>query len=253
MESEKVDAIILAGGLGTRLKDTVPDLPKALSPVHGRPFLDYIFYFLEESYAVKSVTLAVGHMANQILGQYTGRKGYSFEILFSQEETLLGTGGAIKKALQYSTTESVLVLNGDSYVNVCLSDVIAFHRERNASVTVIVKKIENPGRYGLIKLDDNHRITSFNEKQTSATDGHINTGVYLLKRQIFNNIEESKVLSLEKELMPLFIRSGGVYAFATHGEFIDIGVPETYLVAEEFFKEALNHTLKQPNKIKLHA
>lgn len=250
MEPEKVDAIILAGGLGTRLKGTVPDLPKALSPVHGRPFLDHILYFLEESNAVKSVTLAVGHMADQILGQYTGNKGYSFEILFSREETLLGTGGAINRALRYATTDSVMVLNGDSYVDADLNDVVAFHREKNASMTIIVKKIKNPGRYGLVRFDDNHRITSFNEKQTSATEGYINTGIYLLKRQIFNNIEESKVLSLEKELMPLFIHSGGVYAFATHGKFIDIGVPETYLIAEEFFKEALNHTLKQPNKIK---
>ena len=237
MPSEKIDVIILAGGLGTRLKGIVPDLPKALSPINGRPFLDYILDFLEASNSINNVILAVGYMADQIVGTYTDRHEYNFGILFSREETLLGTGGAINRALGYATTDSVMVLNGDSYVDADLSDVVAFHREKNASMTIIVKKIKNPGRYGLVRFDGNHTITSFNEKQPSSTEGYINTGIYLLKKEIFNNIEENKILSLEKELMPFFIYSGGVYAFATHGEFIDIGVPETYLAAEEFFKK----------------
>lgn len=244
MKSEKIDIIILAGGLGTRLKGTIPDLPKALSPIRGRPFLDYVLDALEESNVVKNVVLAVGHMADQIIETYTNQHEYNFGILFSREETLLGTGGAINRALQYATTDSVMVLNGDSYVDADLNDVVAFHREKNASMTIIVKKIKNPGRYGLVRFDDNHRIASFDEKQTSATEGYINTGIYLLKREIFNNIEENKILSLEKEFIPLFIRNNGVYAFTTQGKFIDIGLPETYLVAEKFFKEALGHKSK---------
>jgi len=164
-------------------------------------------------------------MADQIIEKYTDRHEYNFDILFSREETLLGTGGAINRALQYSITDSVMVLNGDSYVDVRVNDVIAFHREKNTSMTIIVKKIRNPGRYGLVRFDDNHRITSFNEKQMSATEGYVNTGIYLLKREIFNNIAENRTLSLEKEFMPLFIHNTGVYAFATHGRFIDIGLP----------------------------
>jgi len=244
MASEKIDVIILAGGLGTRLKGIIPDLPKALSPINGRPFLDYILDFLEESDSVSNVILAVGYMADQIIETYTDRDEYNFEILFSREETLLGTGGAIKRALQYSTTDSAMVLNGDSYVDVRVNDVLAFHREKNASMTIIVKKIRNPDRYGLVRFDDTHRITSFNEKQTSATEGYINTGIYMFKRDIFSHIEENRVISLEKELMSLFIRDNGVYAFATQGKFIDIGLPETYLVAEKFFKEALGHKSK---------
>jgi len=244
MSSEKIDVIILAGGLGTRLKSILPDLPKALSPVNGRPFLDYLLAFLEESGQVNNVILALGNMADQIIAKYGNGHEYNFEILFSQEETLLGTGGAIKKALQYSTTDDIMVLNGDSYVDVCVRDVMAFHRAKNASMTIVVRKIENPGRYGLVEFDNNYRITSFNEKLTNPIEGHINAGVYLFKKEIFNSIEENKTLSLEKKLISSFINNRGVYGFVTHGKFIDIGIPETYLIADKFFKKESGHKPK---------
>jgi len=244
VKPEKIDVIILAGGLGTRLKGAVPDLPKVLSPVCGRPFLDYVLDALEESNLVKSVILAVGHMADQILKRYTARDEYNFNILFSREKTLLGTGGAIKKALRHATTDNVMALNGDSYVDVRLGDILAFHGEKQAFITVIVKKIKSPGRYGLVAFDDRYAVTSFDEKKQKPGEGYINTGVYLFKRDIFDRVEEEKVISLEKELMPLFVHSGGVYAFATHGKFIDIGIPETYLAAEQFFQGAFNHKLE---------
>jgi len=241
MSSEKIDVIILAGGLGTRLKSILPDLPKALSPVNGRPFLDYLLAFLEESGQVNNVILALGNMADQIIEKYTNRHDYNFKILFSREETLLGTGGAIKMALQYSTTDDIMVLNGDSYVDVRMNDMIAFHREKNSSMTIIVKEIRNSGRYGLIKFDDNNRIISFNEKLTSTTESYVNTGIYLFKRDIFNNVEENRTISLEKELIPFFINNNDIYGFVTYGEFIDIGIPETYQIADKFFKEELGH------------
>jgi Nucleoside-diphosphate-sugar pyrophosphorylase involved in lipopolysaccharide biosynthesis/translation initiation factor 2B, gamma/epsilon subunits (eIF-2Bgamma/eIF-2Bepsilon) len=237
MSSEKIDVIILAGGLGTRLKSVMHTLPKTLSPINGRPFLDYILDFLEGSDSVNSVILAVGYMADQIIEKYTNRQEYNFEILFSKEEMLLGTGGAIKKALQFSTTDNVMVLNGDSYVDVDIRDVITFHREKNAAMTIVVKKVGNPGRYGRVEFDKNHGITSFNEKQTKAGEGHINAGIYLFKREIFNSIEENRTISLEKELIPFFINNNDIYGFVTDRKFIDIGIPETYQIADKFFKE----------------
>ena len=244
MSSDKIDVIVLAGGLGTRLKSVMPTLPKALSPINGRPFLDYILDFLEGSDSVNNVVLAVGYMADRIIDKYSNQHEYDFDILFSREETLLGTGGAIKRALQYSTTDHIMVLNGDSYVDVRVNDVIAFHRDKNSSMTIIVKKIRNPGRYGLIEFDHNHRITSFNEKLTSTAEGYVNTGIYLVKREIFNTIEENRTISLEKELIPFFINNMDVYGFVTHGKFIDIGIPETYQIADKFFKEELGHKSK---------
>lgn len=241
MSTEKIDVIILAGGLGTRLKSTLPDLPKALSPVNGRPFLDYLFDFIQESNVANNVILAVGNMADQIIERYKNNHKYNFKILFSREEALLGTGGAIKRAMQDSTTDDIMVLNGDSYVDVCVKDVLAFHRAKNASMTIVVRKIANPGRYGLIEFDGDGRITSFSEKIANTVDGHINAGVYLFKREIFNEIEENRTISLEKELISSFINTRGVYGFVTHGKFIDIGIPETYLIAGKFFKEELGH------------
>jgi len=234
--SEKIDVIILAGGLGTRLKGMFPDLPKALSPVNGRPFLDYILDFLEESGAVNNVILAVGYMAEQIIEIYAKKREYKFGILFSREETQLGTGGAIKRALQYVTTYDVLTMNGDSYIGVSVKDLIAFHKEKNAAMTIVMKEIDDPGRYGLIEFDNNYRISSFNEKQTDRAKGYINTGLYLFKKYIFNEIEKDKKISLEQELIPLFIDKS-VYGFIARGKFIDIGIPETYLITAEFFHE----------------
>ena len=242
MLSEKIDVIILAGGFGTRLKGIVPGLPKALSPVNGRPFLDYILDSLEKSGLVNNVILAVGYMADQIIEKYTNRNEYNFKIIFSREETLLGTGGAIKRALQYATKDDILTMNGDSYVDICMKDAITFYREKNASMTIVVKKIGNPGRYGLIEFDNNYKITSYDEKTTNRMEGYINTGIYLFKNYIFNSIEENRTISLEKELLPFFINNNtGVYSFVTHKKFIDIGIPETYLIADKFFEDEDNY------------
>jgi D-glycero-alpha-D-manno-heptose 1-phosphate guanylyltransferase len=236
MSSGKIDVIILAGGLGTRLKGIVPDLPKALSPVNGRPFLDYILDFLEESGAVNNVIFAVSYMADQIIERYARRSKYNFKILFSREQTLLGTGGAIKRALHHVTTDDVMVFNGDSYVDFDFKKLIATHREESAIMTVVLKEVENPDRYGTAYLNSKSRITSFNEKRSGVGKQFINTGVYILERKLFDLIEENKIVSLEKELIPVFIKQG-IYGYVTHGKFIDIGIPETYIAAQKFFEK----------------
>jgi D-glycero-alpha-D-manno-heptose 1-phosphate guanylyltransferase len=128
---KKLDAIILAGGLGTRLREIVGDLPKVLALVNNRPFLDIILSFLHKSGCIQRVVIAVGYLADKIMKEYTGRHEYDFEIHFSGEKELLGTGGAIRKALDYTKTGDVLARNGDSYVDVNVVDLI----ETGKSVT----------------------------------------------------------------------------------------------------------------------
>lgn len=236
---EKLDAIILAGGLGTRLRKVINDLPKGLAPVNKRPFLDIILNSLNKwDYCIRSVIIAVGYMADKIVKEYSDRSGYNFKILFSEEKELLCTGGAIKKALRYTKADDILVLNGDSYLDVDIEELIKAHRRNNAVMTMVLKEVENANRYGRVKIGSDYRIIYFEEKNPKQEGGYINAGMYIFKRELFDDIEENKVVSLEKELLPVFIKKG-VYGYITHGKFIDIGVPETYKIADKYLKEVL--------------
>lgn len=233
---DKVDTIILAGGLGTRLREVLTDLPKVLAPVNNRPFLDIILGFLNKSKHIERVVIAVGYMADKVIREYTDRSEYNFEILFSEEKELLGTGGAIKKALHYTTTGDILVLNGDSYVDADIEGLIKAHEEKNATMTIVLREIEDTSRYGRVKLNSDHRIIAFEEKHPDQKNGYINAGIYIFKRELFDKIEGNRVISLEKELLPVFIDKG-VYGYISHGKFIDIGVPETYKIAATYLGE----------------
>jgi NDP-sugar pyrophosphorylase family protein len=232
---EKIDAIILAGGLGTRLKGTVGDLPKVLAPVNGKPFLDILLHLLDRSGKIGKVILAVGYMADKIIERYRDSDAFRFRIAFSVETDLLGTGGAVKKALGYSETGNVLVLNGDSYVEVDLEELFAAHSARNAALTVVVKEVPDAGRYGRVLIDAGGRVVSFEEKKVAPGSGYVNAGVYLLNRILFERVEEEKVFSLEKDLLPAILGEA-VYGFVSQGKFIDIGIPETYFMSGDYLK-----------------
>ncbi len=234
----KTDAIILAGGLGTRLGGVVRDLPKVLLPVNGKPFLDILLNRLNRSGLVGKVILAVGYMAEKIIDYYNDSGTFNFNIVFSVEKELLGTGGAIKKAMMYSGSDDVFVFNGDSYVDVDLEDMFAAHTAKNAAMTLVVKEVPDAGRYGRVLMDSSGRVTSFEEKKDDLQGGYVNAGTYLLRRGLFDGVEGEKVISLEKELLPSFLGEA-VYGFVSHGKFIDIGIPETYFLSGEYLKEII--------------
>lgn len=233
---EKLDAIILAGGKGTRLRSVVSDIPKPLAPINGKPFLDILLSQLDGSGCANKVVLAVGYKSEIVIDRYKDCKEYKFKILFSLEKELLGTGGAIKKAMQLTKSEDVLVLNGDSYAEVDIRDAIKYHIENNASMTVVLKEVDNVGRFGSVKLDGENRITAFEEKKDTVNPGLINAGIYLMKRKLFDNVQEDKVVSLEREILPELINKG-IYGYIAGGKFIDIGIPETYMSSGEYLRE----------------
>lgn len=231
----KIDAIVLAGGLGTRLRGAVDDVPKVLAPVNGRPFLDIILASLDRSGLVKKVILAVGYMADKIIAHYKNADEYKFKIDFSLEERPMGTGGGIKNAVRYSESEDILALNGDSFVDVDLEGFRSFHDRTGGELTMVLKKVGDAGRFGNVIIGTDHRIISFEEKKASAP-GLINAGMYLFKRKLFDAVEPDKACSIEKDLFPLFLKKN-VYGYISDGKFIDIGIPETYKVASEYLKE----------------
>jgi len=226
----------LAGGKGTRLQSVVSDVPKPLAPVNNRPFLDIIFNFLNKCNYIDNVIIAAGYMADKIIKEYQNRREYSFSILFSVEDELLGTGGAIKRAMQFSQSEDFIVLNGDSYIELNLGAFIQTHLKNNKVMTIVLKEVENANRYGRVTLDDNNRIIYFEEKNPEPSKGYINAGVYLIKRELFEKIEENEAISLERDLLPGFIKDNDVYGYLCEGKFIDIGIPETYIISSQFFE-----------------
>lgn len=233
--NESIDAILLAGGMGTRLKPIISDIPKPLAIINEKPFLDILLSQLNRCDFICKVIIAVGYMSKKIIDRYKDCNDYSFVITFSVEEKLLGTGGAIKKAINYTQSGDIIVLNGDSYVEVNIEDMFKVHKDSNAYITIVLKEVSNVCRYGKVLIGDRKRIVSFEEKGGVKGPGLINAGMYIIKRVLFDDIKENYILSLEEELLPRFIKSNA-YGYITHGKFIDIGIPETYKAANEYLK-----------------
>ena len=231
-----VDAIILAGGLGTRLRPVVADVPKVLAAVRGKPFLDLVLGILSHCPFIGRVVIATGHMAEQVYQRYGNGHPYPFDISFSEEKKLLGTGGAIKKALKYTSTETILALNGDSYVEMDLFDLLRSHKERGADMTMVLKAVDRANRFGTAKIDSAARIIDFEEKKAGATKGLINAGIYVFRRGLFDEVQDGVPLSLERDLLPVFLRKG-LYGYVNSGRFIDIGTPRSYRMADSMFAD----------------
>ena len=229
-----IDAIILAGGQGTRLRTVVSDLPKPLAPIDGKPFLDILLTQLSDFERVRRVVLAVGYKADLIEARYRNSGDFGFRIEFSVERTPLGTGGALLQALPLTKSADVLVLNGDSYVDFDLSALAEAHARRNAAVTMVVVEVEDTSRFGSVQLDtSDDRVLGFAEKSGSQGRGVINAGCYLLARSAFAHLPAAPT-SFEREILPAQLKS--TYAHVVNGKFIDIGVPESYSLAADYLR-----------------
>lgn len=220
----KADLIILAGGLGTRLKSVVQDLPKPMAPVAGKPFLHYLFRYLQ-NYPIKNVILSVG-FKHETIKDYFGNHYLGKTIHYSIESEPLGTGGAICKALKMATSPSVFILNGDTFFNVDLQTLWKQHYFEKAELTIAVKEIHHSDRYGTVVSKDNI-ITEFKEKQYTEK-GFINGGVYLMECAPFSKREWPYAFSFETEYLQKYVSEGKFSSFASDGYFIDIGIPTDY-------------------------
>lgn len=234
-----LDAILLAGGLGTRLRSVVPNLPKPMAPVHGRPFLDILMQRLNRTGLIRSVVLAVSYRSEEICAWYDEhRSEYGFQIDYSIEDEPLGTGGGVRQALEQTTGETLLVMNGDSFIDVDFSLLLQQHRERAAVFTMVLRQVDEAGRYGAVTVDGNQRITGFREKDASVGSGYINAGVYLFDRQLLQRLQPGIKLSLEHDLLAS-CTGDRCFGFITDGDFIDIGTPESYRSVDEFMRGKL--------------
>lgn len=229
------EAVILAGGFGTRLQTLVNDVPKPMATVNHQPFLNYIFAYLKH-YGIKHVVLSTGYLAHKIT-EYYQNEFNGIKISYTKEEQPLGTGGGIRLALDKCHTKHVLVLNGDSFFDVNLNQYFNQHTSFKSDCTLALRGVENASRYGTIKLGDMGVIKAFREKNGEEKPGLINGGVYILNRDIFlSKTLESHAFSVEKDFFETRINELNIFGFEHQGYFIDIGIPEDYTKAQDDFK-----------------
>lgn len=226
-----MEAIILAGGFGTRLQHIVSDVPKPMAPMdkQGTPFLAILLDCLYEA-QFSRIVLSTGYMKEKIR-MYFGVQYRGMELLYSEEDTPLLTGGAIKKALTYCESDSVFILNGDTYFEVDFAGMRKISQEQNADVVIAVKEMKNFDRYGTI-VSDGIRVLEFQEKRYQSS-GWINGGIYLVRRNLFSNVEER--FSFENYLEKK-VRHLNIIAYPSDSFFIDIGVPQDYFHARERYQ-----------------
>lgn len=219
------EAIILAGGLGTRLRSVVTDLPKCMAPVAGRPFIAHLIDYFKNQ-GIKKFIFSLGYKHEAIL-DYLRTEYSSLNFKYSIESEPLGTGGAIKLAAAGATSATVLVLNGDTLFNIELDRLSAFHRVSQADCSLSLKPMHHFDRYGVVELDKNNAVQNFLEKRPYAS-GLINGGVYALEIDRFLQLEFPSVFSFEKDYLEKYYTQGRIFGLIQDKYFIDIGIPEDY-------------------------
>jgi len=221
-------AIILAGGLGTRLRSEVGDTPKVMAPVAGRPFLEHLLGQLEAQ-GFGEVILAVGYRKEAIAAHF----GASFDgisLRYSEEHTPLGTGGAIRQALLLAGPGPCFVLNGDTWLELNHADMLRAHLARGARLSIAVRLVPEVARFGALRIEGS-RVTRFEEKGR-AGPGFVNAGVYLLQDDLLSGALLPEAFSFEADFLAARLPSLAPLAYPTEGQFIDIGVPEDYRRAQ---------------------
>lgn len=227
------DIVILAGGLGTRLKTELGSLPKAMAPINGKPFLEYLLDYINIA-GFQRVILSTGYQSESI-ESFFKEQYRSIEIEYSKEAEPLGTGGAIKLAAKKVTTPYFIVMNGDTMFRIDLQKFFQEHVEQLAEVTLALRKVQDASRFGIIECTDSGIIKSFREKSETHEEGLINGGIYILKTKFFKKQNLPKQFSFEKDWLQKNYQTGVIRGQLFNDYFLDIGIPEDYKRAHSEF------------------
>lgn len=222
-----MEAIVLAGGFGTRLKQVVPDLPKPMAPVSGRPFLEILLASLARK-GFRRVLLSLGYLADKVVDHF-GDQFSGMDLVYEIEKTPLGTGGAVRQALTRCTDDHVFVFNGDTFLDLEVKDVEAHWKKYHVPV-IVARDVADTARYGRLETADG-RVLGFSEKGTSGP-GLINAGCYVLPADSLDGFVSGQPFSLETDYLANAVGERRFDLFVTNGHFIDIGVPEDYARAQ---------------------
>lgn len=228
-----MECVILAGGMGTRLRSVVSELPKCMAPVSGKPFLHYIVSSLE-TFGFDHIIFSLGYK-HECIEEWIASLKCSARLDFVVEEEPLGTGGGVRFALSRAREDDVFVLNGDTFFDVDYADMLELHRSSGASATLALRPMRDFDRYGTVTLgEDGSSVTAFLEKK-HCDEGLINGGVYVIHRNALASLPEK--FSMEKDFFEQIVGDGRVAGYVSDGYFIDIGIPSDYAKAQADFSE----------------
>lgn len=228
-----MEAIVLAGGFGTRLRTVVNDVPKSMAAINGRPFLEYMLDYLSSG-GVTRVVLSVGYKHELIIGHF-GNQYRNLEIDYAVESEPLGTGGGIRLAFWKVESSRAVILNGDSMFRIDLRGLYDFHNTKKADITIALRNLENTGRYGRVSVNRNRKITGFSEKDPEAGKGLINGGVYVIEKAFLMEPWYRGRFSIEKDCFESRFSESRMFGFISDNYFLDIGIPEDYQKAQHDF------------------
>lgn len=225
-----MEAIILAGGLGTRLRDVLGDIPKSLAPIQGKAFLCHLLDHLK-NHGITRVVLATG-FKHESIQEIMGSQYNGITVSYSYEKTPLGTGGAIKKALAKTQDDAVFILNGDTFFKIALKALWNFYRHHAGDIALALKQLDDTGRYGTVQVAGSH-VRGFEEKNVLGKSGLINGGIYVVKRDLFNKIQTPEIFSFENDFLAKHVNNLNITGLVFTDHFIDIGVPKDYARAQK--------------------
>ena len=234
----QIDVVILCGGLGTRLRSEIGDSQKVMAPIGEIPFLDIIIDDLKEE-GFRHIVLATGYKSESIILHYkkeNQNRWGNLEIKYSEEDSPLGTGGAIYNARLFLKSNPFIVLNGDSFCPISYRSFIDFHKSRGGLATLVVSRVANVKDYGSVNFNTHSYLVNSFEEKVNQQSGYANAGIYCFDQKVFLPSMFYKPSSLEKHILPMIMNRKSLHAFEVDAEFIDIGTPERYLKAQKMLK-----------------
>ncbi len=232
------EAIILAGGFGTRLKSVVKEVPKSMALINGKPFLEYQLNYLHK-FGINRIVFSVGYK-NEIIRSYFKSQFKSISITYALESEPLGTGGGILNAFNEIDGEEAFILNGDTMFNVKLSEFYLFHKNRDSKISLSLRFLDDVSRFGTVETDSDNRIIGFYEKSFIKTSGYINGGTYVINKNFYQNLKLGEKFSIERDCFEKIYKTEKLFGFKCEEYFLDIGIPDDFNKAQNEFKRFEN-------------
>src|SRR5919107_5097522 len=228
-----MQAVVLVGGQGTRLRPVTYDIPKSLVPLRNRPFMGYMLDFLRGA-GLDGAVLSLGYLPDPIQSYLCSQQDLDgFSVDYAVEDYALGTAGGIKNAEKYLHDDTLVVVNGDVLTGMDLSRAIQVHKTSDAMATIVLTSVEDPTAYGLVEVDHDMLVHRFIEKPAAdeVTTNLVNAGIYVLEPEVLRLIPASQEVSIEREIFPQLQSEGHLRAYVSSSYWRDIGTPRSYLAA----------------------
>ncbi len=238
-------AVILVGGMGTRLRPLTNKLPKSMVPVTGRPAIEHTLLYLRQ-YGITDIILTLSYLPEAISNALGDGHHLGVNLVYCLEKEPLGTAGAVKNTETFLDGNPILVLNGDIFTDLNLNEMLAFHQKNTASATISLTWVEDPSSFGVVEMMDNHRVKAFIEKppKEKATTNWINAGTYILQPEVLDRIQKDQYYMFERGLFPEMLQAGiPVYGYPYTGYWLDMGTPSRYY---QLNKDILEGRYKSP-------